>query len=179
MARSRPTSLVDQIFSSSPKVTPSPLAAAPKPMASKAAPAEPMPQAFEPEPLPPPKKADPLPRPGDAYRANAQFINRLGSGERMIDFVDRECFSEAFSYADLRRVSWRKSPTPGGGPQLVLRFVAAGVVEVVISGRNLDDIRHYVREGMMPWVWEQPDNFRPKSDQMTVITGIEIKEFEI
>lgn len=171
MARPKPMSMVDQIFAKAQPAAPSAPAqtVAARP-ASTAGPVTPAPESDQ---LPPPKKSDPLPRPGDAYRASAQYMNRLGTGERMIDFVDRDCFSEAFSYADLRRVSWRKSP---GGPLLVLRFVAAAVIEVVISGYNLEDIRHYIREGMMPWVWEQPVNYRPKNDQMAVITAIEINE---
>ena len=172
MSRPKAMSMVDQIFSTSAKAPPAAShAAATRP----ASPAPPMTPVVDPEALPPPKKTDPLPRPGDAYRASAQYMSRLGTGERMIDFVDRDCFSEAFSYSDLRRVSWRKSP---GGPLLVLRFVAAAVFEIVIRGHNLEDIRHYIREGMMPWVWEQPANYRPKNDQMAVITAIEIKEVQ-
>lgn len=57
---------------------------------------------------PPPKKSDPLPRPGDAYRACARFLNRLSSPQRLIHFVDKECWAEGYAYSDLRRCRWVK-----------------------------------------------------------------------
>ena len=173
MARMKPVSVIDQILSPVARVV-----APPPPAAAKPTPVEPGPPLAELDYLPPPKKADPLPRPGDAYRACAQYMNRLGTGERMLDIVDKDCYSEGFSYSDLRRVSWRKAKTPGSGPLLVLRFIEASVIEVLISGRNLEDIRHYLREGMLPWIWEQPTGYKARHDQMPVITGIEFHELE-
>jgi hypothetical protein len=125
----------------------------------------------------PAKKSDPLPKPGDAYRAHARFLNRLAIDPRMIHFVDGNCFSEGFSYADLRRVRWIDGGA-GGGPVLVLRFVEAVVVEVRIEGRNLDVIHHWISEGRMPWVWVQPKGFKTSDDKAVVITLLTITEIE-
>lgn len=126
----------------------------------------------------PPKKSDPLPRPGDSYRPHARFLNRLVTDPRMIHFVMRDFTCEGFSYGDLRRVSWRMAGGPGGGMVLVLRFVEAVITEVTITGRHLDDLRYWISEGSMPWIWEQPAGFKIKNDAATVITGIAIQEIE-
>jgi hypothetical protein len=140
--------------------------------------AVPVPPRPEPEYSPPPKKSDPLPSPGDAYRACAAYLNRLAAGERLIHFVDKDCFSVGFCYSDLRRIRWAKGDKPGGGPVLWLRFIDAVITDVGINGRNLDDIRYYIGEGTMPWVWQQPDGFKARDDAMAVITGFTFTEKE-
>jgi hypothetical protein len=127
---------------------------------------------------PPPKKSDPLPRPGDKYRACARFMNRLHADQRLIHFVDAECWCEGFAYTDLRRVRWLPPAGEGGGPVLELRFVEAAITDVRIEGRNLEDIHHWISEGTLPWVWEQPRGFKTRDDKAMVITRIEIKEAE-
>jgi hypothetical protein len=126
----------------------------------------------------PPKISDPLPQPGDAYRPHARFLNRLSTDQRLIHFVDKDCFCEGLCYSDLRRVRWQRGADPGGGPVLMLRFVEAMIVEVRIEGRNLKDIHHWISEGCMPWIWEQPSGFKSKDDHAVVVTRIEIKELE-
>jgi hypothetical protein len=131
-----------------------------------------------PDYAPPAKKSDPLPKPGDPYRACAQFLNRLATEQRLIHFVDRHCFSKGFSYHDLRSIDWRDSDDPGSGPVLVLRFIAAAITEVEIHGRNLDDIRYYIGEGLMPWVWEQPERLKNKELNVVVIDRILFTEIK-
>ncbi len=146
------------------------------------APAEPVPlppPAYnEPEFQPPQKKSDPLPRPGEGYRPHARFMNRLGSDQRMIHFVHGDFVCDGFTYHDLRRVRMERGHQPGQSPVLVLRFIEAVVTEVTIAGRNLDELHHYISEGSMPWVWEQPKGFKPVGDLATVITGITFRELE-
>ena len=127
---------------------------------------------------PPPKKADPLPQPGDAYRAHARFLSRLGSDQRMIHFVHGDFACDGFSYHDLRRVRIVPADQPGRGPTLILRFMEAVVTEVTIAGRNLIDLHYYISEGWMPWVWEQPRGFKMPDDHATVITSITFAELE-
>jgi hypothetical protein len=124
---------------------------------------------------PPAKKSDPLPKPGDAYRAHARFLNRLNTEPRLIHFVDKDCWSQGFAYSDLRRVGWLPAVEEGGGPVLGLRFVEAEITDVRIEGRNLDDIRYWIDEGNMPWVWEQPRGFRTRDDKSVVITRITLQ----
>jgi hypothetical protein len=126
----------------------------------------------------PAKKADPLPRPGDAYRAHSRFMNRLSTEQRLILFVLKDFTVEGFSYADLRRLRWLHSKEPGQGPMLVLKFVEAVVTEVTITGQNLEDVRHWIAQGTMPWLWEQPDGFKTRDDTATVITSITIEVCE-
>jgi len=132
------------------------------------------PEAKEPDYQPPPRKSDPLPKPGDAYRAHARFLNRLSSDQKLIHFVDKECWCEGYAYSDLRRVRWVKGDNPAAGPVLELRFVEAEITEVRVEGRNLEDIHHWISEGAMPWVWEQPEGFRTRDDNAVVITRITI-----
>jgi hypothetical protein len=124
----------------------------------------------EAERQPPQKKSDPLPRPGDAYRAQARFLNQLSSDPRLIHFVDKDCWSVGFAYSDLRRVEWRKPVVEGGGPVLVLRFMESVITDVAVEGRNLEEIHHWVSEGRMPWLWEQPAGFKTRDDHAVVIT---------
>jgi hypothetical protein len=127
---------------------------------------------------PPAKKSDPLPKPGDAYRAHARFLNRLSVEQRLIHFVDRECWYEAFAYSDLRRVRWLPPVDEGGGPVLELRFVEAETTNVRIEGRNLEDIEYWIGEGTMPWVWEQPRGFKTRDDKAVVITRLTLQKAE-
>ena len=131
-----------------------------------------VPATLEPDYQPPPKKSDPLPKPGDAYRAHARFLNRLSSDQKLIHFVDKDCWCEGYAYSDLRRVRWVKGDNPAGGPVLELRFVEAEITEVRVEGRNLEDIHHWISEGAMPWVWEQPPGFKSRDDNAVVITRI-------
>ena len=135
-------------------------------------------KAGEPDYQPPAKKSDPLPKPGDAYRAHARFLNRLSVEQRLIHFVDRDCWSQGFAYSDLRREGWLPPAQEGGGPVLGLRFVEAEITEVRIEGRNLDDIRHWISEGTMPWVWEQPRGFKTRDDKSVVITRITLQQVD-
>jgi hypothetical protein len=128
--------------------------------------------------VPPPKKSDPLPKPGEAYRACAQHLSRLGTDQRMLHFVRRNFDVESFSYADLRRIRWIAADDPGSGPEMVMVFVEAEITEVRVSGRHLDDIHYWISEGLMPWVWEHPQGFHTKDQQATVITGIKFTQRE-
>ncbi len=131
-----------------------------------------MPEAEEQDYLPPPKKSDPLPRPGDGYRAHARFLNRLGNDQKMIHFVDKDCWCEGYAYSDLRRVRWVKGDSPASSPVLELRFAEAVTTDVRIEGRHLEDIHYWISEGTMPWVWEQPTGFRSRDDNTVVISRI-------
>jgi len=131
-----------------------------------------VPATLEPDYQPPPKKSDPLPKPGDTYRAHARFLNRLSSDQKLIHFVDKDCWCEGYAYSDLRRVRWVKGDNPAGGPVLELRFVEAEITEVRVEGRNLEDIHYWISEGTMPWVWEQPPGFKSRDDNAVVITRI-------
>ena len=132
----------------------------------------------EPDYQPPPKKSDPLPRPGDAYWPHARFLNRLSSEQRLIHFVDKECWSEGFAYSDLRRLRWVSPESEGSGPAIELLFVDTVITTVRIEGRHLEDIHFWISEGTMPWVREQPANYKTKDDNAVVITRITIKEEE-
>ena len=132
----------------------------------------------EPEYQPPPKKSDPLPKPGDPYRAHARFLNRLANEQRMIHFVTGEFVCEGFAYADLRRVRWVPSSDAGGSPVIELRFVEAVITDVRIEGRNTEDIHYWIGEGVMPWLWEQPNGFKARDDRMPVITRFDFKVAE-
>jgi hypothetical protein len=127
--------------------------------------------AGEPETQAPAKKSDPLPRPGDPYRAHARFLNHMANAARMIHFVRGDFTCEGFCYSDLRRLRWLPASEPGSGPVLLLRFVEAEITEVRIEGRHLEDIHHWIGEGVMPWVWEQPAGIRARNDA-AVITRI-------
>ena len=61
---------------------------------------------------------------------------------------------------------------PSGGPVLELRFVEAESTDVRIEGRNLEDIHHWISEGTMPWVWEQPPGFKSRDENAVVISSI-------
>jgi hypothetical protein len=127
-------------------------------------------------PAPPPKKSDPLPRPGDAYRAHARFLSQLSSEPKLLHFVRGDFTCEGFRYTDLRRLRWLAADKPGQGPAIVLRFVEAEITDVRIDGRHLDDVHHWIGEGLMPWLWEQPPGFHTRDDAATVITRITISE---
>ena len=127
---------------------------------------------------PPPKKSDPLPKPGDRYRPYARFLNRMSEEQKYLHFIHGDFACVGFAYHDLRRVTVVPADKPGNGPSLVLRFIECVVVEITISGRNLDDLHYYLSEWWMPWVWEQPKGFKTASDQATVITGIDFRELE-
>ena len=131
-----------------------------------------MPEAEELDYQPPPKKSDPLPRPGDGYRAHARFLNRLNSDQKMIHFVDKDCWCEGYAYSDLRRVRWVRGDSSASNPVLELRFVEAVTTDVLIEGRNLEDIHHWISEGTMPWVWEQPAGFKSRDDNAVIISRI-------
>ena len=139
---------------------------------------ETLPEAGEQDYQPPPKKSDPLPRPGDAYRAHARFLNRLHVDQRLIHFVDKDCWCEGYAYSDLRRVRWAKPVGEGSGPVLELRFVESVITDVRIEGRNLEDVHHWISEGTMPWIWEQPTGFKTRDDNAVIITRITFKEVE-
>jgi hypothetical protein len=142
-------------------------------LAPEAQPVEP-----EAEYQPPPKKSDPLPKPGDPYRACARFLNRLSVEPRLIHFVDKDCWAEAFAYSDLRRVRWIPADDPAGGPVLVLRFIEAVITDVYVEGQKLEDIHHWISEGVMPWIWEQPSGFKARNDNAVVITRITFRKVE-
>jgi hypothetical protein len=140
---------------------------------------EPQPEADEPDYQPPPKKSDPLPRPGDKYRAHARFLNRLDIDQRLIHFVDKECWCEGYAYSDLRRVRWLAPATEGSGPVIELRFVESVITDVRIEGQNLEDVHHWISEGTMPWVWERPAGFKTRDDNAVVITRITVQTVEV
>jgi hypothetical protein len=94
--------------------------------------------------------------------------------QKFIHFLDKNCYS----YHDLRGICWRASDDPGSGPVLVLHFAEAVITEVEIQGRNLDIIHYYIGAGLMPWVWEQPEGIRSRSDKVAVITRITISKVE-
>jgi hypothetical protein len=139
---------------------------------------EALPDAGEQDYQPPPKKSDPLPRPGDAYRAHARFLNRLQHDQRLIHFVDRNCWCEGYAYSDLRRVRWLAPAGEGTGPVIELRFVESVITDVRIEGRNLEDVHHWISEGTMPWVWERPTGFKTRDDNAVVITRITLQTVE-
>lgn len=151
-----------------------PLADAPPAPASVPLAAEPLTAEFE----PPAKKSDPLPKRGEPYRPYAQFLNRLGSEPHFLHFVHGDFVKDGFSYADLRRVILVDGDGPGQASKLVLRFVEAVVTVVIIEGRNLDDLHHYLCDKAVPWVWEQPKGLRLQNDIATVIVRISIEEVE-
>ena len=64
------------------------------------------------------------------------------------------------SVSDMRRVFF------------LCRFVEAVITDVVIEGRNLEDVHHWVSEGAMPWLWEQPAGFKTRDDHAVVVTRI-------
>ena len=63
----------------------------------------------------------------------------------------------------------------GSGPVLSLRFIEAKVIEVEIHGRNLDDIRYYIGQGLTPWVWEQSEGISTINNNVVSITKITFK----
>ena len=67
--------------------------------------------------------------------------------QRLIHFVDKDCWCEGFAYSDLRRVRWALPVGEGSGPALELRFVEAVITDVRIEGRNLEDIHYWISEG--------------------------------
>lgn len=127
---------------------------------------------------PPPKKSDPLPKPGDPYRACARFLNRLNTEQRLIHFVDKDCWAEAFAYSNLRRVRWVQGDDPADGPVLVLRFIETAITDVYVEGRNVEDIHHWISESVMPWIWEQPKGFKTRNDSAVVVTRITFRKVE-
>jgi hypothetical protein len=132
----------------------------------------------DPDYQPPAKKSDPLPKPGDDYRAHARFLNRLAEEQRFIYFVTSDFVCEGFAYSDLRRVRWLPPADDGGSPVIELRFVEAAITDVQIEGRNMDDILYWIGEGVMPWLWAEPDGFKAKNDGLPVITRFNVKVIE-
>jgi hypothetical protein len=134
----------------------------------------------EPEPVEPPqtlaKKSDPLPRRGDPYRAHARFLGQLNLQPRLIHFVLGDFVREGFAYGDLRRLRHLPSPDPGQGPVILMRFVEAEITDVLIEGRLLDDVYHWIGECAMPWLWEQPPGFKTADEGAAVITRITIRK---
>jgi hypothetical protein len=165
MNRQKPPSLLDQILSP-----------ASKPAAVPPRPADPLPEGqSSPEPA---KKADPRPKLGDAYRANAKFLNRLEERQVMIHFVAADCLPRGFSYTYLERIWFEPSGQPSGGLDLVVRFGGTEATDVRIRGWNLDAIYDYISRHTMPWVWERPHGRYAENDAATVITGITFTKIE-
>lgn len=82
------------------------------------------------------------------------------------------------AYSDMRRIRWIRSDDLAGSPVLKLRFVEAVVTDVRVEGQNLEDIRHWIIEGTMPWIWEQPLGFRTRDDRVVVIARMTISEID-
>lgn len=120
-----------------------------------------------------------FPQAGDPYEPHSAFSSRLKNrnrrsvGPRMLHFLDEQCWSIGFSYGDLRQMSWKPGDKPGDGPQLVLRFIESKITDVVIQGRNLEEMRHGISEGHILWVRTLPaSGIQVLADGDPVITAI-------
>jgi hypothetical protein len=126
------------------------------------------------------KKSDPLPvSPAERYRPHAEFLNRLKATERTFYCVFKDCTNQGFPYAHYDGIRLERSPAPGGGLEVVVRFNGSEVEEVRIAGRNLRFIEICVGMGIMPWIWELPEGRKDDfGDNACVITGITITKIE-
>jgi hypothetical protein len=120
-------------------------------------------------------KVDPLPRPGDGYQVAGRHGNKP---DLTIHFVLKDYSYEGFSYADCERVRLVTSEKPGSGPVLVLRFNGSVITEVVIEGRHLHALYHWIGLHRLPWVWEHPSPAHFSDQNAAIISRITISEIE-
>jgi hypothetical protein len=100
-----------------------------------------------------PDVLDPLPKAGDPYRAHSRAGNKP---LLTVSFLLRDATSSrGFSYATFDSIDLLPSPTPSGGPVIVIRFAGLAPTEIRIEGRNLSTLHAYLGEHRVAWVRER------------------------
>lgn len=120
-------------------------------------------------------KVDPLPKPGDPYKVAGRHGNKP---DLTIHFVTKDYSYEGFSYADFERVRLLPAEKPGGGPVLIVRFHGSSITDVVIEGRHLHTLYHWIGLHRLPWVWEHPSPAQFTDEKATVISRIHFQPVE-
>ena len=124
------------------------------------------------EALPSLDELAPLPKPGETYKAYARPANQrvptlyliLGDGKK-----------RGFRYSCLvEGPDLLPDPDPGKGVVIVLRFSASTIVDVLLPGRNLDELHNCLGDDRIRWVRELPKGKPVKDDGSPVVTGIKI-----
>lgn len=121
-------------------------------------------------------EVSPLPRPGDAYQALSRASNKP---VLTLVLVFANATREGFAYADMRRFSYRPADQPGGGMVIKIRVIEAEAVELVIAGRNLDELFDQLQRHRVGWVRELPPGRDFLDGRETVITSMVIRPLKI
>lgn len=118
-----------------------------------------------------PEAIDPLPKAGDPYKAHSRAANKP---VLMVSFVLKDgTTSRGYSFANFDSIDRLPSPTPGGGPVIVIRFAGLVPTEIRIEGRNLSTLYAYLSQHRVAWLRERGGrDFLDES--ATVVTGITI-----
>lgn len=120
-------------------------------------------------------KVDPLPKPGDPYKVAGRHGNKP---DLTIHFITKDYSYEGFSYADFERVRLLPAEKPGGGPVLFVRFHGSSITDVVIEGRHLHTLYHWIGLHRLPWVWEHPSPAQFSDGNAAVISRISFRPVE-
>ncbi len=118
-----------------------------------------------------PDGEDALPELGDDYLACGRISNKP---ETMLCVILRDQRYELFAYGDLVRVRLDAPASPTKARTLSLRFVGAGVTDVVLEGRRLLELVHNLRRHRIPWLRETPTDRTFLDRKAIVITRITI-----
>lgn len=121
------------------------------------------------------ERTDPLPQPGRPYKMHARHGNKP---EMTLHFVLKDFSYEGFSYADFERVRLVPGEKPGSGPVLIVRFHGSEIMDVLIEGRHLHSLYHWIGLHGVSWVWEHPGPAEFLEESMPVITRITLQPVE-
>lgn len=127
------------------------------------------------DPLPPMERLPPLPGPGDPYKAYARPANQMLP---TLVLLLADASVKAFSYNNLDTLDLLPAKDAGDGPVMVLRFSGIVATEIVLTGRDLDELYNYLGFHRVAWIRERSPSRHFLSEMETVITGIRIKKLE-
>lgn len=125
-----------------------------------------------PEEMPAAEAVSPLPSPGDVYKAHARPSHRE---ETTLYCLPSNALPRGIAWHAYDSVRFEPPAKPGGGPVLVVRFTGAEPLDVMIEGRNLNDLFFQLGQNRILWIRELPTGKDFKDDSMTVITRLTIQ----
>jgi hypothetical protein len=121
-----------------------------------------------------PEELAPLPTAATPYKAHSRLANKPLA---TLFFLPEGQLPDGFSYAILERVRMGEPRTPGGSPDLLLRFNGSAVTEVRVEGRNLLELCELIGRHLIHWVREHPGG-RDAGDGRVFVRRITFREVE-
>ena len=116
-------------------------------------------------------KLSPLPGPGDPYKAFARPSHQMLTTL----FVIRGDEKRGFPFGDLDGPDMLPGESANQGPVIVMRFARIFPTEVILIGRNLDELYNYLGDHRIRWVRCLPEGKMIKDRDVPVITEIVVR----